>query len=359
MIIVFGWNSSFFTFEKEELDAFPPLFICNLSFHGFLMNRPARDKFFDSHNEIVTNIDNEVWIDKNLLLIQKFIVNVKPFTIVELKSFYEDLLHLGVFYAEEMLLPDKATLDQFDAAGLLDRTSFWANINTYSSFDKPAQKRVFGIKVFTDGALGSRTAAMAEPFLTGEKGVLLHTDQQLQDMIAKVAAVNKPISIHAVGDLATAQVINVIHKMASDNKTLPPVIRMEHCMFISLANAKKAKALGMVLSMQPNFNYDSLQYSDRLLPKYCLENNPFRKLIDQAGFIPGIDLIFGSDGMPHGIDYALKQSLFPPYDCQRLTLEEFSAGYCMKNMEHGHIDLAIDEENKTLSTEVKLKCTRK
>jgi len=107
----------------------PPLFICNLSFHGFLMNQPARDKFFDSHNEIVTNIDNEVWIDKNLPLIQKFIVSVKPFTIVELESFYNDLLHL---------------------------------------------------------------------------------------------------------------------KMASDNKALPPVIRMEHCMFISLANAKKAKALGIV-----------------------------------------------------------------------------------------------------------------
>ena len=126
-------------------------------------------------------------------------------------------------------------------------------------------------------------------------------------------------------------------------------------MFISLANAKKAKALGIVLSMQPNFSYDSLHYKDRLLEKYCRANNPFRKLIDQADFIPGVDLIFGSDGMPHGIDYALKQSLFPPYDDQKLTLEEFTAGYCIENMEVGYIDLVIDEKNKTLSTKVELK----
>jgi hypothetical protein len=84
-------------------------------------------------------------------------------------------------------------------------------------------------------------------------------------------------------------------------------------------------------------------------------NNPFRMLIDQAGFVPGKDLLFGSDGMPHGAAYALNSALFPPYPGQRLTLPEFIAGYCMADLEHGLIDVTIDDEVGSVTTEVTLK----
>lgn len=51
---------------------------------------------------------------------------------------------------------------------------------------------------------------------------------------------------------------------------------------------------------------------------------------DEAGFIPGKDLIFGSDGMPHGAYTALKSAFFPPVENQKLSLDEFVAGYCME-----------------------------
>jgi len=50
-------------------------------------------------------------------------------------------------------------------------------------------------------------------------------------------------------------------------------------------------------------------------------------LIDEAGFVPGEDLIFGSDGMPHGAAAAVRQALSPPYpDRQALAIDELIAG---------------------------------
>jgi predicted amidohydrolase YtcJ len=127
---------------------------------------------------------------------------------------------------------------------------------------------------------------------------------------------------------------------------------MEHCQFITQENAEKSKELGITLSMQPNFNSDSIQYTDRIAEVYCNNNNPFRMLIDKVGFIPGEDLIFGSDGMPHGAQYALEQTLFPPVPGQALSLEEFVAGYCMPDKENGYVDIEIDEEKQSVTTRV-------
>ena len=56
------------------------------------------------------------------------------------------------------------------------------------------------------------------------------------------------------------------------------------------------------------------------------KNNNFRMLIDIAGYVPGIDLIFGTDGMPQGISegYADDETLYPS---MRLTEEELLSGY--------------------------------
>ena len=74
-------------------------------------------------------------------------------------------------------------------------------------------------------------------------------------------------------------------------------------------------------------------------------------LIDDFGFVPGVDLILGSDGMPHGAADALQMSLFPPLPSQELTLEEFVDGYCMPDLSTGHIEIAIDRESRSVSIE--------
>jgi len=118
--------------------------------------------------------------------------------------------------------------------------------------------------------------------------------------------------------------------------------------------ARRAKKLGLTLCMQPNFSTDSVDYADRLSARYLRANNPFRMLIDRAGFVPGTDLVFGSDGMPHGAQAALGAALFPPVPGQRLSVEEFRAGYCLPDERAGRLEITADEKRRKVSVRVRL-----
>jgi len=357
IIVVVGWNDSFYTFTKKEIDSLPPLFICNISFHKFLMNQNAKDKLYNSHKHIVTHIEDQSFVEANLFSILQFMVNIKPLSTQLLRSFYDRILEeQGIWYAEDMMVPDQATITKYDEAGLLEkRTLFWVDLKTYNSLNLENQTKVYGIKLFLDGALGSRGAAMEKPFLSGENGILIYSDKKLEKIVGDINSSAKPVAIHAIGGKAISQAINTLISIDKTGEGLPSVIRMEHCQFISKENAMKAKSLGIILSMQPNFSYDSVQYKDRISQNYCRQNNPFRMLIDKAGFVPGKDLIFGSDGIPHGIEYGLKMSLFPPFGTQKLTLDEFVAGYCMEDMSQGYIDIKIDENKLLISYKISVR----
>lgn len=353
--IILGWNNERYSFKEQELDQLPPVIICNTSFHQFLINKTAKKKLAHSHQEILTQINDESWVEKNLPKIMNLIVEIKSFNHELIKNFYHEIEKQGVWYAEEMLLPFEEGIYLFKEFGYFDRTRFWTDIETFDTFSQEAQADIFGIKIFTDGALGSETAALKAPYLTGKKGRLVYSDEELQTLITQVAKLNKAVALHAIGDKATEQIITVLSHIKNKQAMIPHT-RIEHCQFISRHDAYRAKALGILLSMQPNFSIDSVQYQDRLPKKYGTQNNSFRLLIDEIGFVPGIDLIFGSDGIPHGIQNALESALFPPFPNQRLTLDEFIAGYCMPDTKQGYIEVTIDWEKQTLSTEVNRCC---
>ncbi|MCP4152161.1 MAG: amidohydrolase family protein, partial [bacterium] len=178
---------------------------------------------------------------------------------------------------------------------------------------------------------------------------LLFSDEALYSEMRRASQLGKGVAVHAIGDLATDQVVRTLGKLKAKGLSFP-VVRLEHCQFITEKTAHDAKELGVILSMQPNFNTDSVDYKDRLPAFFIESNNPFRMLIDKTGFVPGEDLILGSDGMPHGPGAALQASLFPPFPQQELTLEEFAAAYCMPDKKHGHIEIKI--KNKQVITTV-------
>jgi hypothetical protein len=99
---------------------------------------------------------------------------------------------------------------------------------------------------------------------------------------------------------------------------------------------------------RPKFIWISPLKKDKIL-QY---NNLFQMLIDQVGYAPEENLIFGSDGMPHGVQCALEQSLFPQLADQALTIEEFIAEYCMPDQKNGYIKIEIDEAQKKIKTEI-------
>lgn len=349
--IVLGWNDSAYSFESDELDDFPPLVIFNASLHGYMVNRPAAAIIQELNPDIAEHLGDKEWIENNSSLLFSLITSRKPCTPDKLKDFFAYLQTLGVWSVEEMVLRDADEIELVSLAGLNDRVRFWAELRLFDTLSVDKKTAVQGIKIFTDGSLGYKTAAMNVPFLSGENGRLLWRDKQLSRLLSETAAADKAAAIHAIGDRAIEQVISVVESMHNDNISVPDV-RIEHAQFISLQCAEKARDLGISLSMQPNFSSDSTCYADRLNQEYCRKNNPFRMLIDEAGYVPGENLVLGSDGMPHGVKYALRMALFPPYEEQKLTLDEFVAGYCLDTFSPGHIDVTVEYERQMIECSV-------
>ncbi len=347
--VVLGWNNSYYSFDIDDLKKLPPVIICNLSFHGFLHNQKAEEIVHERRedSEILEKMEDPAWMESNLPKIMGFLISIEGLDENRLDSLYDFYLDKGIWSTEDMLLPSEEALQTYVSSGYSERTDFWTVLPTYEKMSEEAKKEIKGIKIFTDGALGPKTAALEEKFPDDVGGELLHTEESLEKLIERID--KEKIAIHAIGDLAIKTVVESLIHLDKKGVDLPE-IRIEHAQFIDEKTAKKAKSLGITLSMQPNFSMDSDHYSDRLSEKYLRSNNPFRMLIDEVGFIPGEDLIFGSDGMPHGVKGGLKSSLFPPYPGQRLTLEEFIDGYCTKDGE-GSIDIEIDKDEGKIEVE--------
>lgn len=348
--LVMGWNDSSFTFSARELDSFPPLVILNSSLHFLIMNDSAVERVSPLFPGLTDHLDDREWIERSCAQLLGLIMTLRPWDGERLRSFFHQLARQGVWYAEEMSLAGSGEISAMQQAGLSSRSAFWAAPATWETLDEESRHQVQGIKLFADGALGARTARLSLPYRDGRVGVLVYDDDHLLEELSRVAQTARNLAIHAIGDTAIDQVVAAVGRLTHR----PPMVRLEHCQFISRETALKAKELGIVLCMQPNFSAESVFYQDRLSEASLRANNPFRMLIDVAGYLPGRDLLLGSDGMPHGVRQALESALFPPFPTQRLSLDEFVAGYCMPDVTHGFIDIDIDHERRRITTRVTL-----
>lgn len=321
-----GWNSSRYTLEPQDLGHERPVIVLNLSLHGMIMNHAAVEHLTPAYPEIAANHRDPLWTERNLPDILNMIVNISGPSQEAMHDFGLSLVKEGIGAMEEMLLPGARWLGLSGPSPV--KLDFWAGESVYAGLTPSERSMVRGVKLFTDGALGTETAALSRPFLSGESGILLMEDESLAARLHGYMRDGTALAVHAIGDMAVTQTVSAVSRLRRERGCSGPV-RIEHAQFITRDDAVKAGDAGITLSMQPNFSDDSVMYTDRLPAGFPELNNPFRMLIDEAGFVPGRDLLFGSDGMPHGMQQALQSALFPPYPGQRLTIREFIAGYCI------------------------------
>lgn len=324
--VVFGWHSARAPLTEADLRDLPPVVIVNVSLHGFVLTAAAADALADVQPDLVRYGHDARWIEGHLPRVLEFFGRTAGLTPEKLEAFMGQVEKAGLAVVDDMLLPDEGALHVIRESRWGAYAECWATPQTFSRFSVASQQMVAGLKFFTDGAFGTRTAALRGSYRDGGRGLLLYSDDTLLQALADAHGFRKPVAIHAIGDRAIEQVITTVERLDRDGVAFPG-IRLEHAQLIDRAQAERAKGAGIVLSMQPNFNSDSRDYADRLDASQLAANNPFRMLIDEVGFTPGRDLIFGSDGMPHGVEYALQWSLFPAYPGQRLSVDELVAGY--------------------------------
>lgn len=185
----------------------------------------------------------------------------------------------------------------------------------YKTGDRVSDNLYMGhVKLFADGSVGARTAAMSEGYRDSDANPdLLHSDSQLKSLYHDFKSEGYRVMTHAIGDLAVNQVIRTIKEIGGSR------MKIEHNEFV-LPLREEMEEKDMIVSMQPNFlrwSFPGGLYEKRLGSGYLSLNNRFGSLIKN-----GARVSFGSDSMPLDPVYGIKLAINPPTSGQKLSLDQ-------------------------------------
>lgn len=188
--------------------------------------------------------------------------------------------------------------------------------------------RIGGVKIFCDGALGARTAALSEPYSDDpkNKGMFMQDRDAFDDMVAKANDADIQLVIHAIGDMGIEAVVSSIESALKDSPKKDHRHRIEHLELPSPQHLRRMQRLRLIASMQPNFVGEwggiNGMYYGRLGEKRAIRNNPFKEVLSAR-----VRMVFGSDCMPFSPLYGVVSAVNAPHEAQRITAEEAVAAY--------------------------------
>ncbi len=148
------------------------------------------------------------------------------------------------------------------------------------------------VKIYSDGALGSRGAAMIEPYSDDveNRGLPFWTQDELDAQVIKANERGFQVGVHAIGDLGNRMVINSF-EAAQGGKRSDMRNRIEHTQIVALEDIPRIAELGLVASMQPiHATSDMNMAEDRVGPERIKGGYAWRRMLDE-----GIVLASGSD----------------------------------------------------------------
>ena len=155
--------------------------------------------------------------------------------------------------------------------------------------------RIGSVKVFMDGALGPRTAAMFQPYLNEpeNRGTLNMDGEQLFELGRHAADVGLGMTVHAIGDRANHEVLNAYEQLrAYEKKKGLPALRhrIEHVQVLHPDDAARLAKLDVVASMQPIHATSDMLIADKYWGERTALAYAWRTQLDA-----GAHLAFGSD----------------------------------------------------------------
>ena len=166
-----------------------------------------------------------------------------------------------------------------------------AALGLHSGAPLDATRRVGWAKVYADGALGSRTAALFEPYSCagGDRGIMRVSSDDLDALLAAGRQAGITLAIHAIGDRAIATVLDAYERAAPRPHDAPPN-RIEHVQLCRPQDRARFAALDVTASMQPLHCP-----SDRTAVEACWEGRAEHAYAWRSLASAGARLAFGSD----------------------------------------------------------------
>lgn len=146
--------------------------------------------------------------------------------------------------------------------------------------------------IVLDGSFTSRTAALDEDYSDdpGNKGVLYYDQETLDAFVEKAHLAGMQVSVHVLGERAIEQILSSYEKVLQRYPREDVRFRLEHFELPTGEQIERACKLGVILSMQPSFEYywggDKGMYGARLGER-AQRTNPFRSIYEKGGMIVG------------------------------------------------------------------------
>jgi predicted amidohydrolase YtcJ len=200
--------------------------------------------------------------------------------------------------------------------------------------DYGGRMTVRAVKLYADGALGSRGAALLAPYSDdpGNRGLLVTSKEHIEDVARRARIAGFQVNTHAIGDRAVRDVID-----AYEHAEVQPDLRwrIEHLQVVAPSDFARLAKDGIIASVQPTHATSDMPWAERRLGAARLEGAYAWQTVLHAG----ARLALGSD-FPvervnpfHGIYAAVTrqdQQGNPPggwFPQQRLTLAEAIRGF--------------------------------
>lgn len=158
-----------------------------------------------------------------------------------------------------------------------------------------------GVKIYMDGALGSRGAALIEDYSDepGHRGLMLMRREALDTLLARVKACRLQAATHAIGDAANRQVLDgYATALGADAANSDHRWRIEHAQVVAPADLPRFAELGVIASMQPTHATSDMPWAEARLGAARLRGAYAWKTLHDSG----ARLALGSDFPVESVD---------------------------------------------------------
>jgi predicted amidohydrolase YtcJ len=196
-------------------------------------------------------------------------------------------------------------------------------------------------KLFADGALGSRGAALLEPYSDAPqtKGVMTTPESEVYGLTRRALQAGFQVCTHAIGDAANRSVLNAYEQA---EKEVPdahdPRLRIEHAQVLAPEDIPRLAKLGVIASMQPTHCTSDMPWAEkRLGPERVKYAYAWRSVKDSGAHLPLSSDFPGETLNPFNGIYAAITRQDPQgnpaggwHPEQKLTLEEALRGYTVE-----------------------------
>src|SRR5690554_526303 len=151
--------------------------------------------------------------------------------------------------------------------------------------------QVRGVKLFGDGALGSRGAALLEPYSDDPEntGLLVTPEAQVYDLFKLVIEHGFQVNYHAIGDYTNRLALDTFERIGQENQIATADLRhrIEHAQIIHVDDIPRFRELGIIPSMQPTHATSDMNMAEsRIGTELMAGAYAWRTFLDQGSIIP-------------------------------------------------------------------------